>query len=109
MSHQPLFARLGKLVRTSGTIGRVTQKRFAPVIIEVVAPDFPEAAEILRDYLGEMISRYYGRVPSDAEINRHLGPRHDSDDLVEPTGVLLLARSADDGAPRPVGCVVAPT
>lgn len=105
VSHQPLFARLGKLVRTSSTIGRVTQKRYAPVIIEVVAPDFPEAAGILRDYLGEMISRYYGRAPSDAEINRHLGPRHDSDDLVEPTGVLLLARSADDGAPRPIGCV----
>lgn len=73
--------------------------------IEVVAPYCPEAAEILRDYLGEMISRYYGRVPSDAEISRHLGPRHDSGDLVEPTGVLLLARSAGDGASRPVGCV----
>lgn len=75
------------------------------MIIEVVAPDFPEAAEILRDYLEEMISRYYGRTPSDAEISRHLGPRHDSGDLVEPTGVLLLARSVGDGAPRPVGCV----
>ncbi len=96
-------ARLAK--RTSGTIGRVIQRGFAPVIIEVAAPDFPEAAEILRDYLGEMISRYYARVPSDAEINRHLGPRHDSDDLVEPTGVLLLARSGGDGASRPVGCV----
>ena len=95
---------MGVLVRASGTIGRVTQKRYAPVTIEVVAPDFPEAAEILRDYLGEMISRYYGRVPSDAEISRHLGPRHGSDDLVEPTGVLLLARSAGDGPPRPVGC-----
>lgn len=74
--------------------------------IETAAPDLPAAAEILRDYLGEMISRYYGRPTDDAEISRHLGAGHDSGDLVEPAGVLLLARSADGGAPpRPVGCV----
>jgi GNAT superfamily N-acetyltransferase len=84
----------------------VSQQRFAPVTIEAAAPDVPAAAEILRDYLGEMISRYYGRPTDDAEINRHLGDGHDSDDLVEPSGVLLLARRADDdGRPRPVGCV----
>ena len=81
-------------------------QRFAPVTIETAAPDLPAAAEILRDYLGEMISRYYGRPADDAEINQHLGAGHDSDDLVEPTGVLLLAQSADGGAqPRPIGCV----
>ena len=84
---------------------KVARKRYAPVTIEVVAPYSPEAAEVLRDYLGEMISRYYGRPTDDAEINQHLGAGHGSDDLVEPTGVLLLARSAGDGAPRPVGCV----
>jgi GNAT superfamily N-acetyltransferase len=84
----------------------VSQKRFAPVTIETAAPDLPAAAEILRDYLGEMISRYYNRPTDDAEINQHLSAGHGSDDLVEPTGVLLLAQSADDDAqPRPIGCV----
>jgi len=81
-------------------------QRFAPVTIEIAAPDLPAAAEILRDYLGDMISRYYARPTDDAEISQHLGAGHDSDDLVEPTGVLLLAQSADGGAqPRPIGCV----
>jgi hypothetical protein len=73
------------------------------VTIEVGAPGLPAAAEILREYLGEMISRYYGRPTDDAEINQHLGAGHDSDDLVGPTGVLLLAQSADRHARRPVG------
>lgn len=74
--------------------------------IETATPDLPAAAEILRDYLGEMISRYYGRPTDDAEINRHLGAGHDSDDLVEPTGVLLLAHgTGGDAQPRPIGCV----
>ena len=54
--------------------------------IETATPDLPAAAEILRDYLREMISRYYGRPTDDAEINRHLGAGHDSDDLVERQG-----------------------
>lgn len=74
--------------------------------IEAAAPDLPAAAEILRDYLGEMISRYYGHPTDDAEINQHLDAGHDSDDLVEPTGVLLLAQGTEDDArPRPIGCV----
>jgi GNAT superfamily N-acetyltransferase len=84
----------------------MSSKRFAPVTIETAAPGLPAAAEILREYLGEMISRFYGRPTDDAEINQHLGAGHGSDDLVEPSGVLLLAQSADDEAlPRPVGCV----
>ncbi|MGH3170097.1 MAG: GNAT family N-acetyltransferase [Trebonia sp.] len=74
--------------------------------IEAAPPDLPAAAGILRDYLGEMISRYYGRPTDDAEINQHLGAGHDSDDLVEPTGVLLLARGTDrEAESRPIGCV----
>jgi GNAT superfamily N-acetyltransferase len=92
--------------RAAGRIERVSHKRSAPVTIEAAAPDLPAAAEILRDYLGEMISRYYGRPTGDAEISRHLRAGHGSDDLAEPTGVLLLAHSAAGGAqPRPVGCV----
>lgn len=84
----------------------MSQKRPAPVTIQTAAPDLPAAAEILRDYLGEMISRYYGRPTNDAEISRHLRDGHDSDDLAGPAGVLLLAHSADgDAQPRPVGCV----
>lgn len=61
---------------------------------------------MLRDYLGEMISRYYGRPTDDAEISRHVGAGHDSDVLMEPTGVLLLARGTDgDARSRPIGCV----
>lgn len=97
---------LGAQPRTTGRIQRVSQKRSAPVTIQAAALDLPAAAEILRDYLGEMISRYYGRPADDAEISRHLGAGHGSDDLAEPTGVLLLAQSADGGArSRPVGCV----
>lgn len=74
--------------------------------IETATPDLPAASEILRDYLSEMISRYYGRPTDDTEISEHLVAGHDSDDLVEPTGVLLLAHSAEGaGQPRPIGCV----
>ena len=75
-----------------------------PVRIETAAPDLPAAAEILREYLGEMISRYHGRPADSAEIDKHLGAGHGSDDLVEPTGILLLALG-EDGDGRPVGCV----
>lgn len=51
-----------------------------------------------------MISRYYGRPTDGAEIDKHLGAGHGSDDLTEPTGVLLLAQGAG-GDGRPVGCV----
>ena len=54
-------------------------------------PDEPEAAAVLRRYLGEMISRYYGRDTDDAEIDKHLREGHDSEDLAPPTGLLLLA------------------
>jgi len=84
----------------------VSHKRFASVTIEAATPDLPAAAEILRDYLGEMISRHYGRPTDDAEINQHLGTGHGSDDLMGPTGVLLLAQGTDgDARPRPIGCV----
>ncbi|MBO0802418.1 MAG: GNAT family N-acetyltransferase [Nocardiopsaceae bacterium] len=74
--------------------------------IESVPPDLPAAAEILREYLGEMISRYYGRPADDAEIDQHLGAGHGSDDLVELIGVLLLAQGTVGNAqPRPIGCV----
>lgn len=70
-------------------------------IVEPAEPRSPEAAAILRLYLAEMISRYYGRPTNDAEIDRHLAEGHDSEDLSPPTGLLLLARLHGEA----VGCV----
>ena len=85
---------------------RMRPKRSAAITIEVAVPDLPAAAEILRDYLCEMIGRYYGRPTNDAEIDRYLRASHGNDDLAEPAALLLLARSADGTSrSRPVGCV----
>ncbi|MGF6887237.1 GNAT superfamily N-acetyltransferase [Nocardia sp. GAS34] len=73
----------------------------APWTVEPAEPRSPEAAAILRLYLAEMISRYYGRPTDDAEIDRHLADGYDSDDLTPPTGLLLLARRTGTA----VGCV----
>lgn len=70
-------------------------------MVEVVEPRSPEADAILRLYLAEMISRYYGRPTDDAEIDRHLADGYDSDDLTPPTGLLLLARRGVEA----VGCI----
>jgi GNAT superfamily N-acetyltransferase len=69
--------------------------------IEPAGPAAPEAAAVLRAYLAELITRVNGRETDEAEIDRHLRAGHDSDDLVAPNGVLLLARRS--GAV--VGCV----
>ncbi|MFC9474613.1 GNAT family N-acetyltransferase [Nocardia sp. NPDC056952] len=69
--------------------------------MEPADPHRPEAAGLLRLYLAEMISRYYGRPTDDAEIDQHLADGHDSDDLAPPTGLLLIARRR--GAA--VGCI----
>lgn len=72
-----------------------------PGTVEPVDPHAPEAADVLRHYLAEMISRYYRRPTHDAEIDRHLADGHGSDDLRPPTGLLLLARRGGEA----VGCV----
>ncbi|GAA2143990.1 hypothetical protein GCM10009760_30980 [Kitasatospora kazusensis] len=58
----------------------------------------PAAAGLLRAYLDELISRYYGRPALEAEILQELG---DGADLSAPHGVLLVAKDADA---VPVGC-----
>jgi GNAT superfamily N-acetyltransferase len=79
----------------------VTGNGSAPWSVEPTEPRSPEAATVLRLYLAEMISRYYGRPTDDTEIDRHLADGHDSDDLIPPTGLLLLARRSGET----VGCV----
>ncbi|WP_280716707.1 GNAT family N-acetyltransferase [Kitasatospora sp. MAP5-34] len=51
----------------------------------------PDAVVLLRGYLDELISRYYGRPALESEIVQEMG---DGSDLVAPHGVLLVARDA---------------
>lgn len=69
--------------------------------IAEIAVDHPDAVAILREYLNDVASRYYGRPATEAELNTALAEAP-SDDLVAPTGAFLLARLGD-GAPA--GCV----
>jgi ribosomal protein S18 acetylase RimI-like enzyme len=65
-----------------------------PVLIEVVAPDASAASQILRSYIDDVASRYYGRQATDEEIDASL--REDpSVDLALPSGVFLVARQRD--------------
>jgi GNAT superfamily N-acetyltransferase len=62
-----------------------------PVLIEVVAPDASAASQILRSYIDDVASRYYGGQATDEEIDASL--REDpSSDLAPPSGVFLVAR-----------------
>jgi hypothetical protein len=44
-----------------------------PVLIEVVAPDASAASQILRSYINDVASRYYGRQATDDEIDAARG------------------------------------
>lgn len=55
---------------------------------------------MLRAYLDEVVGRYHGRAATKEELERALREAP-SDDLVAPTGVLLVAREDD----CVVGCV----
>ncbi|MEV0599531.1 GNAT family N-acetyltransferase [Streptomyces sp. NPDC050315] len=59
----------------------------------------PEAAGVLRDYLAEVASRWYGRPATDEELDRAVA-EDPVDDLMPPLGVFLLARYGD----APGGC-----
>jgi GNAT superfamily N-acetyltransferase len=65
-----------------------------PVLIEVLAPGASAASQILRSYIDDVASRYYGRQATDEEIDVSL--REDpSIDLALPSGVFLVARQRD--------------
>jgi GNAT superfamily N-acetyltransferase len=64
------------------------------VLIEVVAPDASAASQILRSYIDDVASRYYGRQATDEEIDASL--REDpSIDLALPSGVFLVAHKGE--------------
>ena len=67
--------------------------------IETVAPDAAIAAQIVRDYMVDVASRWYRRPATSKEVDQAL---HDEpyDDLQGLTGMLLVA--VEDG--RPLGC-----
>ena len=59
-------------------------------------PDKPEAAALLEAYYEEMVRRYHGRPVRPGEVEAAMADEP-SDDLVAPTGVLLVAYR--DGSP----------
>lgn len=84
--------------RRAGQAGRAPT--LVPVItIEPVAPASTEAAGIVRAYMEDVASRWYGRPASIDEVDQALRDEP-YDDLQGDTGLLLVA--LDDG--RPVGC-----
>lgn len=62
-------------------------------------PDEPDAAALLWEYMEEMVRRYHGRPVRPGEVEAGLA-EFPSDDLVPPSGLLLVARH--DG--RLAGC-----
>ncbi|SFN94592.1 N-acetylglutamate synthase, GNAT family [Amycolatopsis rubida] len=61
--------------------------------------EHPTAAGILREYMDELASRYYGRPATGAEVDEALADEP-SDGLVAPDGAFVLA--CRDG--KPAGC-----
>ncbi len=68
--------------------------------IVVERADAADSQRILRTYLDDVVSRYYGRPVTHDEMTAALR-QFLSKDLIEPNGVLLVARV--DG--RPSGCI----
>ena len=62
--------------------------------IEIVAPDTRGAAEILRSYIEDVASTYYGRAATVEEIDAALLD-DPSDDLVPPRGIFMVARQGE--------------
>ncbi len=71
-----------------------------PFTMEPAPPSDQDAQRMLWVYFDELVTRYQGRPGTEGEIRQSMleGP---SDDLVAPTGVLLLARLGSN----PVGCI----
>ncbi|GAB3935269.1 GNAT family N-acetyltransferase [Micromonospora vulcania] len=64
-------------------------------VTTTVHPDQPDAVLLLREYITEMVVRYYRRPALPGEVDEALA-ESPSDDLTSPTGLLLLAHHGDD-------------
>lgn len=62
--------------------------------LEIVAPDAPAARRILRSYIDDVASSYYGRAATHDEIDAALLD-DPSDDLALPRGLFVVARRRD--------------
>ncbi|MEU1359950.1 GNAT family N-acetyltransferase [Micromonospora zamorensis] len=65
----------------------------------VSRPDQPDAVLLLREYMTEMVVRYHRRPAVPGEIDKALAEMP-SDDLTQPSGLLLLAHHDAE----PAGC-----
>jgi len=64
---------------------------FEHLVLEPEFPDTAQARGVLRSYMDDVVSRYYGRQATSDEIDAAL--REDpSDDLIPPQGLFLVAR-----------------
>ncbi|MCG3757977.1 GNAT family N-acetyltransferase [Amycolatopsis sp. Poz14] len=68
--------------------------------ISEIPAEHPDATAILREYMDEVASRYYGRPATPAEVDEALADEP-ADGLVAPTGAFLMAYR--DG--KPAGCI----
>jgi GNAT superfamily N-acetyltransferase len=71
-----------------------------PLAVEPASPSDPDAQRLLWVYFDELVTRYQGRPSTEEEIRESMleGP---SDDLIAPSGLLLVARLGGN----PVGCI----
>jgi GNAT superfamily N-acetyltransferase len=70
-----------------------------PILISATSPTSPEATDVSFRYYEDIVGRYHGRPASRQEILAAQAG-YPSDDLVEPLGILLLARQG----PAVLGC-----
>lgn len=61
--------------------------------ITEVPVDHPDAVALMREYMAEIASRYYGRPVSEAEVTQYLA-EEPATDLAAPTGAFLVGRRA---------------
>jgi GNAT superfamily N-acetyltransferase len=59
--------------------------------ITEVPVEHPDAVAVMREYMDEVASRYYGRPVTEAELTRYVAEEPGTD-LVAPTGAFLVGR-----------------
>ncbi|MET8121577.1 GNAT family N-acetyltransferase [Micromonospora sp. NPDC005291] len=64
-------------------------------VTTAVRPDQPDAVQLLREYMTEMVVRYHRRPALPGEVDEALAELP-SDDLTHPSGLLLLAHHGTD-------------